>query len=185
MLTFSVDGLIQTLGVAYYVLVYAIGVIAMALSVIAFQFKHRVTIILSTLFGQLCWVAHFILQGDLASAIICGLSAVMLAIFSKKEQWRWSTSPPIIALFILLFSALSIVTFKTWSDVFPLGAGVFVVIANSRASEKRLRQFSLLWCLFWLLNSTFKMYPVAFANDLLCTISTLVSLIRYRDKSHS
>ena len=46
MLTFSVDGLIQTLGVAYYVLVYAIGVIAMALSVIAFQFKHRVTIIL-------------------------------------------------------------------------------------------------------------------------------------------
>ena len=182
MLTFSVDGLIQTLGIAYYILVYGIGVIAMTLSVIAFQFKHRITIILSTLVGQICWVAYFTLQGDLTSAIICGLSAVMLAIFSKKDQWKWSTGPAMIALFILIFSGFSIVTFKTWIDIFPLVAGVFAVIANSRASEKRLRQFSVFWCVFWLMNSTFKMYPVAFVNDLLCTISTVVSLIRYRDK---
>ena len=42
--------------------------------------------------------------------------------------------------------------------------------------------FSLLWCLFWLLNSAFKMYPVAFLNDFLSTVSTIVSLIRYRKK---
>ena len=61
-------------------------------------------------------------------------------------------------------------------------AGVFAVIANSRSSEKRLRQFSVPWCVFWLLNSIFKMYPVALVNDLFCTISTIVALIRYREK---
>jgi hypothetical protein len=28
------------------------------------------------------------------------------------------------------------------------------------------------------------MYPVAFANDLLCTVSTIVALVRYRDKGN-
>jgi predicted LPLAT superfamily acyltransferase len=91
-------------------------------------------------------------------------------------------SPLTIALFIVLISGFSLLTFEVWSDIFPLLAGVFAVIANSRSSEKRLRQFSLFWCLFWLLNSIFKMYPVAFANDLLCTVSTVVALIRYREK---
>lgn len=116
------------------------------------------------------------------SAIACALSAVMLAIFSKKDKWQWATGTVTVSTFILIFTVFSVFTFRVWSDIFPLLAGVFAVIANSRASEKRLRQFSVFWCLFWLLNSIFKMYPIAFANDLLCTISTIISLIRYREK---
>lgn len=182
MLGALVDGMIRSMGIGYYILVYGIGILAMTFSVIAFQFKRRVAIILSNFFGQSCWVLYFLLQDDLMSAIACGLSAVMLALFSKKEKWRWATGRVSIALFILLFTALSLLSFREWSDIFPLLAGIFAVIANSRATEKRLRQFSVLWCLSWLLNSTFKAYPVAFLNDFLCTASAIVSLIRYRDK---
>ena len=182
MLSISVDGLINSMGFLYWIMVYAIGIIAMALSVVAFQFKHRVTIILSSFFGQSCWVIHFLLQGDLTSAIACALSAVMLAVFSKKEKWKWSTHPVTVGVFIVLITGFSLLSFAGWTDVFPLLAGVFAVIANSRAEEKRLRQFSFFWCIFWLLNSTFKMYPVAFANDFLCTASTVIALVRYRDK---
>lgn len=178
---FNVEELINTLGIFYYVIVYGIGLLAMTLSVIAFQFKRRVTIILSNFFGQTSWVFYFLLQGDLTSAIACALSAVMLAVFAKKDKWKWATHPVVIIFFILLLSGFSMLSFKGWSDIFPLLAGVFAVIANSRTMEKRLRQFSFFWCIFWLMNSTFKMYPVAFANDLLCTISTIVALIRYRD----
>lgn len=182
MLSFSVDGFAEALGVGYYILVYGIGIVAMALSVIAFQFKHRVTIIISNFLGQSCWVLHFLLQGDLTSAIACALSAVMLAVFAKRDKWNWVRSPLCIIFFIVLLSGFSLLSFAVWSDVFPLLAGVFAVIANSRKSEKRLRQFSFLWSLFWLMNSTFKMYPVAFLNDLFCTVSTVVSLVRYREK---
>jgi len=182
MLSFSVEEFANALGFGYYILVYGVGLVAMTLSIIAFQFKHRVTIILSNFFGQTCWVIYFLLQGDLTSAIACGLSAIMLAVFSRKDKWKWSTSPYSIAAFIIILSGFSLLSFETWKDIFPLLAGIFAVIANSRSSEKRLRQFSIFWCLFWLLNSTFKMYPVAFANDLLCTVSTIVSLVRYREK---
>ena len=183
MFSFSVEGLISALGTSYYILVYAIGLLAMALSIVAFQFKHRITIILSNFAGQICWVAYFLLQGDLTSAIACALSAVMLAVFAKKDSWKWAVTPFTVVAFTILICGFSLLSFEVWSDVFPLLAGVFAVIANSRSSEKRLRQFSLFWCLFWLLNSAFKLYPVAFANDLLCTISTIVALIRYKEKN--
>lgn len=182
MFSFSVDGFANALGIWYYILVYGVGIIAMTLSIIAFQFKRRISIILSNFFGQTCWVAYFLLQGDLTSAIACALSAIMLAVFAKKDKWKWAVSPITVTLFIVLISGFSLLSFEGWSDIFPLLAGVFAVLANRCSSEKRLRQLALFWCLFWLLNSTFKMYPVAFANDLLCTVSTVVALIRYREK---
>ena len=177
-----VDQLAEAMGFSYYILVYAIGILAMFFSVIAFQFKKRVTIVVFNCLGQVSWVLHFVLQADMTSAISCGLSAIMLAVFSKKDKWKWATSRVTVILFAVLISGFSLLTFKVWSDIFPLLAGVFAVIANSRATEKRLRQFSLAWTSSWLLNSTFKMYPVAFANDFLCPASTVIALIRYRDK---
>jgi len=38
------------LGNFYYILVYGIGILAMAFSVMAFQFKHKVTIIPGSFF---------------------------------------------------------------------------------------------------------------------------------------
>ncbi|MBQ9132293.1 MAG: YgjV family protein [Clostridia bacterium] len=184
-MSFSVEEFAASLGIWYHILVYGVGVIAMALSVIAVQFRHRVTIILCNFGGQSCWVAYFLLQGDAASAIVCGLSAVMLALFSRKSQWKWAAGPVSMGVFIALLSGFSLLTFKGWVDIFPLLAGIFAVIANSRSSEKRLRQFTLVWCVCWLLNSTFKWYPVAFINDLFCTISTVVSLVRYRKQDTS
>ena len=182
MLSFSVDGLVSALGTGYYVLLYGVGLVAMLLSIIAFQFKHWVTIMLSNLLGQICWVAYFLLQGDLNSAIASGLSAVMVAVFSKKDTWKWATSGFTIGFFIAVLAGFSLLSFKVWSDVFPLLAVTFAVIANSRSTEKRFRQFSIPWCMLWLCNSTFKGYPVAFVNNLLCTVSTIVALIRYREK---
>lgn len=179
-MNFSVEELADNLGVFYHIIVYGIGIIAMTLSVVAVQFKYRITIILSNFFGQTCWVFHFLLQGDLTSAIACALSAVMLAVFAQKDKWKWATHPVTVILFILLISGFSLLFFKGWTDIFPLLAGVFGVIANSRAKEKSIRRFTLLWCVFWLLNSIFKMYPVALINDFSCTVSTIVALIRYR-----
>lgn len=182
MLTYNVDAFAEALGIFYFVLVYGVGILAMAFSVAAFQFRRRVTIIVFNFLGQSTWIAYFLLQGDVASAISCGLCAVMLAIYTQKGKWRWVASPIVLIGFVAILSGFSLLSFKTWSDVFPLAAGVFAVIANSRTSEKRLRQFSVGWCLSWLLNSAFKFYPVAFCNDLFCTVSTIVALIRYREK---
>ena len=180
MLSLWITDLANTLGIFYYILVYAIGIVSMALSVCAFQFRYRITIVICNFLGQASWVVYFLLQGDLTSAIACALCAVMISVFTKRDKWRFVKSPFCTIFFIILICGFSAFSFATWADVFPILAGVFAVIANSRAHEKELRIFSIFWCGFWLLNSAFKMYPVALVNDLFCTVSTIVALIRYR-----
>ena len=179
-MSINVQGLTDAMGIGYYILVYAIGILAMAFSVSAIQFKHRVTVIIMNFLGQVFWIAYFVVQGDLTSAIACALSAVMLAVFAKSDKWKWALHPVTIAFFIVVLSGFSLLTFKTWSDIFPVSAGVFAVITNSRKTEKALRRFYLPWCVSWLLNSLFKMYPVALVNDCFCTVSGIVALIRFR-----
>ena len=165
------------------VLIYAVGVLAMALSVIAYQFKHRVTIIVVNFSGQACWVVYFLLQSDFTSAVSCAITVAVMAVYSMKDKWQWVSHWLVAITFTALAVGFSLWTFATWIDIFPLLAGVFAVIASSRSNEKRLRQFSSIWCALWLMNSILKMYPVALVNDILCTGSTVVSLVRYRDEN--
>lgn len=182
MLGVLVNNLMNALGIGYYVLVYGVGILAMAFCVMAYQFKKRVSIILSNLGGQICWVLYFSLQADLTSAITCALSAVMLSVFSKKGKWKFVDSPITVIAFIVVIAGFSAISFKVWSDVFPLLAGILGVITHSRATEKRLRQFSIPWLMCWILNGAFKVYPVALINDSMCMVSSIASLIRYREK---
>lgn len=177
-----VKALENALGNWYMVLVYAIGVLAMCFSVSSVQFKKRVAILTCSLFGQFCWIAYFLVQGDLTSAVACVLTAIMLAVFARKDKWPWATSVPVLIFFIVIMVGFSLMSFATWKDIFPIIACVFAVIANSRSNEKRLRQFALGWYLFWVMNGLFKFYPVALINDVMCTCSAVIALIRYRNK---
>ena len=172
----------EALGIGYDILVYGIGIVAMVFSIIAVQFKRRVTIVFCNFLGQAAWVAYFLLQSDMVSAIACALSAIMLAAFARKDRWPWATSPVCVISFAVVIAGFSLLSAQSWIDAFPLLAGVFAVIANSRSEEKRVRQFSLLWFAFWLVNSTLRWYPVAFINDFLCTVSAVVALVRYRER---
>ena len=174
---------ITNTNIGHTIMVYAVGIIAMVVSVIAFQFKHRVTIVLCNFLGQACWVLYFLLQTDFTSAVAGALSAAMIAVFAMKDKWKWATSNICVVAFSVIITVFSIATLASWIDIFPLLAGVFAIIANSRTEEKRIRQFALLWCGFWLINSILKVYTVAILNDLFMTASTAIALYRYREKN--
>lgn len=167
------------------VLIYAVGILAMVLSVIAYQFKYRVTIIVVNFSGQACWVIYFLLQSDFTSAVSCALTVIVMAIYSMKGKWTWVSSKICFATFMVAMISFSLVTFAGWKDIFPLLAGVFAVIANSRSDEHSLRFFSAIWCALWLMNSILKVYPVAFVNDVLCTSSSIISIFRYSETKPS
>lgn len=173
---FKIDGA----GAGLTVLIYAVGILAMVLSVISYQFKYRVTIIVVNFSGQACWVLYFLLQKDFASAAACFLTVVVMAVYSMKGKWKWTSSKICFASFLVITVTFSLIAFAEWRDIFPLLAGVFAVIANSRSDKRSLRFYCAIWCALWLINSIVKVYPVAFINDVLCTASSIISLFRYR-----
>jgi hypothetical protein len=116
------------------------------------------------------------------NVLMCLLSAVIIA---DSGYVMFFNTPYTEASFIS-FLAMFIGSFMAYSNkrkkVYLLLAGVFAVIANSQTKEKQLRQYSLLWHGFWLIISVLRVYPVAIINDVMCEISTVIGVIRYRNE---
>ncbi|MBR6737864.1 MAG: YgjV family protein [Clostridia bacterium] len=170
---------LKSLGVWYLVILNAFGVIAIILKVTEFQLKKRSTVILFALLAALCWVMYFLLQGDLTSAFTCFIGVIQGLIFLQREKYKWASSVLWLYFFVIIQIVSGVLCFKEWHDIFAISAGVLNAFAYFVISRKKYRVLGFA-CLFaWVLNSTFKFYPLAFVNDLFECISALIAIIRF------
>ena len=180
---FNVDGLVEGLGIFYYVLVYGVGICAMASAFISYQFERRATILLFNYVAQMLWITYFLLQADVSSAIACAITSLALITYSRKGKWKWVSSKITLAVCVLIIAGTTLTSFRVWSDILPVLGSTCAVLSYSRTKENELRALSLACYLFWFCNSLFKMYPVALISDFTSITSVVISLIRYRKKA--
>ncbi len=171
----------DALGIWYQIIFNTIGVLAMLFSVIAYQFKRRFAIMSFTLTGQACWVLYFVWQGDLVSALTCFITVSMVVVFLFRDRAAWAKSRVWLFVFLGAIVLSSVLTFRDWRDVFPMFAGVFIVLSNYMLDETKLRIFALCSLICWVANGALKGYYVALISDLSSLISNVVSLYRYRN----
>lgn len=177
-----VQGL-SSLGVWYDILVNFFGVIAIILLVMSFQMKSRIKLLLVFILSQSTWIIYFVLQGDLASGIMCTIAIIMSLIFMQREKHKWANSIFWLFFFVALMLTCSILTFKDWRDLFPLLGNVLTAISFFTLNDKLLRTINIGTYLCWMGNSISKLYIVALISDTLTLISVIVSLIRLKKQT--
>lgn len=170
---------LMTLGVWYYVILNAFGVVAIILKVTEFQLNNRSVILTFALSAAACWVAYFILQGDFVSALTCAIGVVQGLIFLQRGKHKWADSKFWLFFFLIIQITSGVIFFKEWHDIFATLAGVFNVLAYFVLDKKKYRLLGFICLFWWVMNSAFKFYPIAFANDLFGCISAFVAIIRY------
>jgi len=170
---------LESLGVWHDIITNFFGVVAIILLVVSFQMQSRIKLLIVFLFSQLMWAIYFILQGDLASGIMCSLSIIMSLIFMQREKHKWANSIFWLFFFIALMLTCSILTFKDWRDLFPLLGNLLTAISFFTLNEKVLRNINVGTYLCWMGNSISKLYVVALISDTLTLISVIVSIIRF------
>jgi hypothetical protein len=173
---------LETLGVWHDVITNFFGVIAIILLVISFQMKSRVKLLLVFLFSQLIWAIYFVLQGDLASGIMCTVAITMSLVFMQREKHKWANSIFWLFFFIAIIVTCSILTFKDWRDLFPLMGNLLTTISFFTLNEKLLRSINVGTYLCWMGNSISKLYVVALISDTLTLISVIISIVRFNVK---
>ena len=179
-----VQGL-SSLGVWYDILVNFFGVIAIILLVMSFQMKSRIKLLLVFILSQSTWIIYFVLQGDLASGIMCTIAIIMSLIFMQREKHKWANSIFWLFFFVALMLTCSILTFKDWRDLFPLLGNVLTAISFFTLNDKLLRTINIGTYLCWMGNSISKLYIVALISDTLTLISVIVSLIRLKKQTQT
>ena len=179
----TLEGAIETLkasiGFWYLILINFIGVVAIVVKICELQLKKRDYIIKFYVINGVLWVLYFMLNADIVSAVTCFLGVVQGLIFLGRGKYKWASSIVWLIIFLAVQIANFILFYSSWHDIFACLAGVFAVVAYFVIKEKNYRILVLINLVFWVLNSTFKLYYVALIHDALGTISAIIAIFRY------
>lgn len=172
----------DTLGIWYFIILNAFGVIAITCKVIEYQVKKRRTMYVMVTMACACWTAYFGLYGNLISAITCGLSALRGLVFMKRDTCKWARS--IFWLYFFLALQIAVVVWAStisfsWLDIFTISAGFIGIFAYFVTNEKQYRLISFIHMSFWVINSSVYFYPIALISDSFSTISCGVAIYRF------
>ncbi len=169
----------EKLGNGYSLLYNAIGVVAIFLQIMIFQMRSKKYIVLLGLFSNIGWLSYFALQGDLISCTsgIIGIVSKIIILLGAKR--RWAESKWWSVCFLGFAAAFSILTFKTWLDIFAFVASMLSVSAYFIKEENNMRKVFLFAYCAYICNSISKLYVISLVADITALISVIVSLIRY------
>ena len=106
-------------------------------------------------------------------------------IFLFREKHAWARSIVWLFVFIGLTITFTVLSFKTWKDLFPLFANIFATISFFMIKERNIRLFSLACYSFWMCNSISKGYWIALVSDTCALVSVIIAIIRYKKQKEN
>ena len=112
--------------------------------------------------------------------ILVGMARAVTYSFRGKSKFVDSIACPII--FAAAFVVSSIVTYKNLFSLLPMGAMVLASFVLWSPKTQRLRALTLPSSFMWLVYNAANSSYVACLTEVLCEISIVIGLIRFRDK---
>ena len=153
------------------------GFIAMALTVLSFQFgKHRTIMVFMTL-SSVFWVIHYSLLGLFPAAAINTMNMLRNHIFGLRERKGWD-SPVIPAVFVVIAAVSVIATWENAWDILPLAASVTATVANWQKVTGKLKLLSIPRYSLWVVYDIHGKAWAGLINDIFTITSIIISLIR-------
>lgn len=175
----SIVDAMLSLGIWNDIIVNGVGVVALIFLVASYQMKDRTSIFNVYLGAAIAWIFYFLLQGNIASALMNVVGIVRTLIFKLRGKYKWVDSKWTLVIFLVVMLGLTALSFRDWRDVFPLLATAFSTFAFFAIKEKSIRVINLGAYLAWILNGVTCGYWVALACDSITFISLIVALVRF------
>lgn len=159
---------------------FFVGITAVIVYLLGYQQKTRKRIILFNALSRALYIFQYILLGAFEGAVldIAGIISSVLA--QKKDK---DIIKKHLKLFIsgvnLLIILLGLSTYKNIFSLLPIAGVLLHTGAFWITDEKKIRQISLLGCLFWLAYNLISGAYGSVIGDALSIISLLTAMFRY------
>ena len=176
----SLVGILSSLGIWYAILVNAFGVFAIGFKLIESQQKKRGLIMLFAIASTIAWIIYYILNGNLATALIVIIGILKYFIFAEREKHAWANSPIWLILFIVVQVVICAFAVKEdWTALLSCAAGIFSTFAYYTLNVKQYKYILLTSQLCWVFNGVFNGYTIAYISDIIICIAIIIGIIRY------
>ena len=161
-------------------LIRILGIIALILCVIPFQFKKHKHIVLCKMASELMFAAQYFLLGPAAYTGACLdlISGGRNFLFYKLVEKNKSTTP-VILLFSAFMIVLGAVTWTGWLSLLPVCAKVISTVSYGMRNEKLLRFITLPSCILWIIYNITVGGWEAMVSDTLSLISILIAIWKF------
>lgn len=155
-----------------------LGILALILGVIPFQFKKHKQIVLCKMLSETLFAVQYFLMGAYTGAWMDLVSGLRNFLFYKFVEKKRSTLPVILA-FSLLILVIGITTWAGPISLLPLAAKLLTTVSYGMKRERLLRFITLPSCLFWIAYNLLVGGWEAMITDLLSLGSILLAIYKF------
>lgn len=160
---------------AYFPFLFAqaIGVIALTVTIVAFQRKSRKQILLGQMVGSFLFSVHFFLLGAYTGALTSIVVVARNFVFERfKRNVIW------LIIFIGVLFSLVFISWRGWSSLLPVVATTFATYGAWQENPRIIRFLLILACLIWIPYLLIVHSYPGLINQVITTISLVISVVR-------
>ena len=163
---------------------YIAGFLGIVSTVVIYQQKTRVGLLISKLVSDVIWFAQYALIGAWSGAAISIIAIIRELIFINRKK-KWAQSPLWLVLFLVLSGVSGIITWQNVYSIFPCVASALAVIGFWIGKPKLSRFLSYPISACMLTYAISNAAIMAIANELLSIGSSVVGNIRHDFKKNT
>lgn len=162
----------------FFTLPNIVGCLGILSTIVIYQQKTRVGLLVSKLVSDVIWFAQYALFGAWTGAAISIIAIIRELIFINRQK-KWAHSPLWLVLFLILSGVSGIITWKNVYSIFPCIASALAVIGFWIGKPKLSRFISYPISACMLTYAIAGFMPMSIANEVLSIGSSVVGNIRH------
>lgn len=162
------------------ILIRCLGIAALILCIIPFQFKRHKHIVLCKMCSEILFAIQYFLIGPEAhtGAWLDLLSGGRNFLFYKLVEKKRSTLP-VILIFSAIMLGLGIYSWAGWMSLLPICAKLLTTVSYGMKNERLLRLITLPSCILWILYNIHVGGWEAVIGDALSLCSIVVAIWKF------
>lgn len=163
---------------AWDIIIQLIGFLALAASLISFQFKKHNHILLLRTASELIFALQYVLLGAWTAAIMDGVSVVRNTLYTHLVKKNRSTTPVIVAFGIFVM-VTGIITFDGPVSLLPIISKLLTTVSYGMKNERWLRIITLPSCIFWIIYNLFAGSIAGILADTMTLVSLVIAIYQF------
>lgn len=162
-----------------------LGVLAVIVFLVSFQFKTRKNIITFNVISRVLYISQYILLGAFEGAALDFTGAIS-SVFAKYKNKPFVNAHKKLILIVmnLLLVGIGILLYKNVFSLFAILGIVAEITALWITKEKNIRLLSLVSAPFWLIYNLANQAYGSVLGNILVMISIVIAIIRYDIKNN-
>ena len=154
------------------------GFLGIVSTVVIYQQKTRVGLLVSKLVSDVIWFAQYALCGAWTGAAISIIAIIRELIFINRQK-KWAQSPLWLVFFLILSGVSGVITWKNVYSIFPCIASALAVIGFWIGKPKLSRFLSYPISACMLTYAISNVILMSIVNEILSIGSSVVGNIRH------